>query len=130
GDSEEAERFYTQAISFDSMLSRAYLGRANTRIKTGNLLSAISDYEQYLVLDPVSSQRSNIEQLISLIRTEAAAEETRKIMAAEEERRLTEERQRLLETVSASLQSVADASQGISSGAEGVELYEGAFELE
>ena len=130
GNTDEAERFYSQAIGFNSSFPGAYLGRANTRIKAGNLQNAISDYEQYLRLDPASSQRANIERLISLIRTEAAAEETRKVLAAEEERRLTEERARLLETVSASLQSAADLSQGISTGAENVEHYNGEFVLE
>jgi tetratricopeptide (TPR) repeat protein len=130
GNTEEAERFYTQAIGFDSVFSKAYLGRANTRLKAGNLQNAVSDYEQYLTLEPLSSQRANIESLISLIRAEFAAEEVRRRLAAEEERRIAEERQRLLDSVSASLHSAADLSQSISSGAESVENYEGEFELE
>jgi len=130
GNIQEAERFYTQAIGFDSVFSRAYLGRANTRIQAGNLQNAITDYEQYLTLEPLSSQRSNIEQLINVVRTEFAAQEMRRMMAAEEERRLAEERQRLLDSVSASLQSAADLSQGISTGAESVKQYEGEFELD
>jgi tetratricopeptide (TPR) repeat protein len=125
-----AEQFYTQAISFNSVLSNAYLGRANTRIKAGELQNAITDYENYLKLEPRCSQRDNIERLISLIRNEFAAEEMRRIIAEEEQRRLAEERQRLLDAVSASLQSAADASQGISFGAESVKQYEGEFELE
>jgi tetratricopeptide (TPR) repeat protein len=130
GNNEEAERFYTQAISLDSIYSNAYLGRANTRVKSGNLQNAITDYEQYLTLEPLSGQRTNIEQLISLIRVEASAEETRRIFAQEEERRIAEERQKLLDSVSASLQSAADLSQGMSIGAESVESYDGEFELE
>jgi len=130
GNTDEAERFYTQAIGFDSVFSKAYLGRANTRLKAGNLNNAVSDYEQYLMLEPLSSQRANIENLVSLIKTEFAAEEVRKKLAEEEGRRIAEERQKLLESVSASLQSAADSSKGISSGAESVENYEGEFELE
>jgi len=130
GNNEEAERYYTQAIGFDSVFSYAYLGRANTRIKTGNLQNAISDYEQYLTLEPRSSQRANIERLVSLIRSEIVAAEMRRIIAEEEERRLAEERQRLLDSVSASLQSAADHSRGLSSGAEGIEGYEGEFILD
>jgi len=130
GNTEMAEQFYTQAISFDSVYSRAYLGRANTRIKAGNLRNAITDYEYYLSLEPRSSQKPKIEQLVTMIRTEFAAEERRRILAEEEERRLAEERQRILESVSTSLSSVADHSQGISSGAESIEGYEGEFELE
>ena len=130
GNIDTAEQYYTQAIGFDSSYSNAYLGRANSRIKIGNLKNAISDYEQYLKLDPYSSQRGKIEQLINLIKTEAAAAEMKRLMAEEEARRLAEERQRLLDSVSASLQSVVDSSKGISSGTESVENYDGEFELE
>ena len=130
GINDMAEQYYTQAIGFDSGFPNAYLGRANTRVKVGNTQNALLDYEQYLRLDPRSTQRSNIEQLINLIRTEAATAELRRLMAEEEERRLAEERQKLLDTVSASLQSVADSSRGISSGTESVEHYEGEFVLD
>jgi tetratricopeptide (TPR) repeat protein len=130
GNTEMAEQYYSQAIGFNSAFPNAYLGRANTRIMAGNLQNAISDYEQYLRLEPRSSQRANIEQLVAIIRAEAAAEERRRIVAEEEARRVAEERQRLLDSVSASLQSAAGHSQGISTGAEGVELYEGEFELD
>lgn len=130
GNTEEAERYYTQAIGFDSVFSAAYLGRANTRVKAGNLQSAIIDYEQYLTLEPRSVQRANIENLMALIRAEFAANEMRRQMAEEEERRLALERQALLDAVSASLQSAADASKSISAGAEGVEGYESEFILE
>jgi len=130
GNIDTAEQYYTQAIGFDSRYPNAYLGRANTRIKTGNLKNAISDYEQYLKLDPSSSQRNKIEQLVNLIQTEAAAAEMKRIMAEEEARRVAEEKQRLLDSVSASLQSVVDSSKGISSGTESVENYDGEFVLE
>jgi len=130
GNIDTAEQYYTQAIGFDSGYPNAYLGRANTRIKTGNLKNAVSDYQQYLKLDPRSSQRAKIEQLVNLIQTEAAEAEMKRLMAEEEARRIAEERQRLLDSVSASLQSVVDSSKGISSGAESVENYDGEFVLE
>jgi tetratricopeptide (TPR) repeat protein len=119
GNLNDAEQFYTQAIGFNPSFPSAYLGRANTRIRAGNLQNAITDYEQYLRLEPNSSRRTNIEQLVSLIQTESMAEEMRRM-----------ERQRLLDGVAASLQAVAETSQGISAGAEGVEHYEGEFVLE
>jgi Tfp pilus assembly protein PilF len=130
GNLAEAERYFTEAINFDSVYSRAYLGRANARTKAANLQNAVSDYEHYLTLSPRSSQRANIEQLINLIRAEMAAAEMRRMMAEEEERRLAEERQKLLDMVSASLQSAADYSRGLSSGAEGIEGYDGEFVLD
>ena len=130
GNIEEAERYFTQAIGYDSVFSYAYLGRANVRIKAGKLENAVSDYEQYLTLNPRSSQRQNIERLIVIINNEIAAAEMQRILVEEEERRVAEERQKLLESVSASLQSAADQSRGMSSGAEGIEGYEGEFVLD
>ena len=130
GNHNMAEDYYSQAIGHDSVFSRAYLARANTRIVSGNLRSAIADYEHYLVLEPRSTQRGNIERLVNIIQNEFANEEMRRIIAEEEARRVAEERQKLLDTVFASLQSVAESSQGISFGAESVEGYEGVFELE
>jgi tetratricopeptide (TPR) repeat protein len=137
GNTEYAEQFYTEALNADPVYASAYLGRANTRVKTGSLKEAIVDYELYLSLEPRSSRRGNIERLIALIREEFAAEERRKLLAEEAEReeaerqqRLLAERQRLLDEVSASLQSSAEDSQGLSTGVEDVEGYEGEFELE
>jgi len=130
GNNELAEQFYTQAINFNSIYSSAYLGRGNTRVKTGQFMNAVGDYEQYLTLEPRSAQRDNIQKMVSLIRAEAAAEEMKRAIALEEQRRLEQERQRLLDSVSASLQSLGDSSLGISSGAESVENYDGEFELE
>ena len=130
GNNEIAEQYYSQAIGYNATFSKAYLGRANTRVKAGNLKNAISDYEQYLALEPRSAQKPKIEQLIALIKSEFAAEERRKIIAEEEARRLAEERQKLLDSVSASLHSAADLSKSLSSGSESVEQYDGQFELE
>jgi tetratricopeptide (TPR) repeat protein len=130
GNMEEAESFYTRALEADLGYASAYLGRANTRIKSGSLKAAITDYEQYLVLQPRSPQRTDIERLIGFIRAELAEAERQRLLAEEAARAEAERKQRLLDEVSASLQSAAGASQGLSSGAEDVEGYEGEFELE
>ena len=130
GNTQDAEQFYTQAVEYDPSYSPAYLGRANTRIKAGDLRNAIDDYEQYLSLEPLSTQRPKIEELVSVVRSEFAAEERRRLLAEEEERIRAEERRRLMDEISASLQAAADSSQGLSTGAENVEGYESEFELE
>jgi len=130
GNNDMAEHYYSQAIGFNSAFSKAYLGRANTRIRAGNLRDAVSDYEQYLALEPRSAQKGMIDQLVSLLKSEFAAEERKKMIAEEEARRVAEERQRLLDSVSASLHSAADLSKSLSSGAESVEQYDGQFELD
>ncbi|MDR0642401.1 MAG: tetratricopeptide repeat protein [Treponema sp.] len=148
GNIEYAEEFYSQAISMDSAYGPAYLNRANLRIKKGELAEALPDYELYLSLEPHSVKRPQIEQLCALIRAEFAAEERRRILAAEEAERervraaaeaerqriLAEEaearRQSLLREVSASLQSAAEETRGASAGTENVQAYDGEFEME
>jgi tetratricopeptide (TPR) repeat protein len=147
-----AEQYYTQAIEADPTYASAYLNRGNTRIKNGALQSAIPDYELFLTLEPHSPKRPQIEQLMAYIREEAAAEEQRKIQAAElverqkkqaaeaaERQRIAaenaakeaaERRQRMMEELSASLQSAAGETRGLSAGSEDVLGYEGEFELE
>ncbi|MDR1862489.1 MAG: tetratricopeptide repeat protein, partial [Treponema sp.] len=120
-----ARQYYSQAIDADSAHGSAYLNRANTLIKTGELKEAIADYESYLALEPHSAKRPQIEKLIAFIRDEFAAEERRRIQAEEAARLEAERKQRLLDEVSASLQAAAEESKGLSSGTEDVQGYEG-----
>ena len=117
GNNEDAERYYSQAIESDPSYSAAFLGRANTRIKSGDMLNAISDYEQYITLMPQDVQRSKIEQLVGIIRSEIAVEEMRRQLAEEEEtrrRQEEEERQRLLLELQELMRQVNDlVTEGI-----------------
>jgi len=144
----DAESMYTRAIEANRMYAPAWLGRANARLRQGTLREAVTDYEQYLQLEPRSPQKGTIERLVAYVKAEAAeaerrrlaaeeaarveaAEAERKRLAAEEAARVeAERRQRFLDEVSASLHGAAGTSQGLSSGAENVEGYEGEFELE
>ena len=130
GSVSEAEGMYTQALNADRLFAPAYLGRANARIKQNKLKDAVSDYEQYLLLEPRSPQRQSIERLISYIKTEFAEAERKRLIAEEAARAEAERRQRLLDEISASLHSAAGASQGLSTGADNLEGYDGEFELE
>jgi tetratricopeptide (TPR) repeat protein len=130
GNAAFAEQYYTQAISADPVFASAYLNRANSRIKSGQLTEGLSDYEYYLSLEPNSPKKGLINSLVAFIENEAILEEQRKIAAEAEAKAQAERRQRLLEEVSASLQAAADDAQGLSSGAESVQEYDGEFELE
>ncbi|MDR1429346.1 MAG: tetratricopeptide repeat protein [Spirochaetaceae bacterium] len=130
GESVFAEQFYTQAVQQDPSYAPAWLNRANARIKNGSLADAVSDYEQYLVLEPRSPKRASIESLMSLIRNEFRTEEERRLAAEREAAEAAGRRQRLLEEVAASLQAAAEESRGLSAGSESVLDYEGEFELE
>ena len=130
GAAGEAEQMYTQALEANRAYAPAWLGRANARLKRNALQEAVADYEQYLILEPRSSQRSAIERLINYIKAEAFEAERQRLVAEEVARLEAERRQRLLDEVSASLHGAAGASQGLSSGVEDIEGYEGEFELE
>jgi tetratricopeptide (TPR) repeat protein len=130
GSIAEAEMLYTQALNADMVYALAYLGRANAKMKRNALMEAVSDYEQYLLLDPRAPQRRSIERLIFQIKSEYAEAERKRLVAEEVARLEAERKQRLLDEVSASLQGAAGASKGLSTGTEDIEGYEGEFELE
>jgi tetratricopeptide (TPR) repeat protein len=130
GNFDYAQQYYTRALAEDSAYSSACLGRANTRLKTGALRDAVADYELYLAMEPRSPQRARIEQMVSFVNSEFAAEERRRLLAEETAREEAARRQRLFDDLAASLQSAAGDSQGLSTGAENVENYDGEFELD
>ncbi|GHT63501.1 hypothetical protein FACS1894110_01450 [Spirochaetia bacterium] len=87
GSAVFAEQYYTQAIEADPGYASAYLNRGNTRIKAGSLNTAMPDYELFLILEPNSPKRPQIEQLMAFIREESTAEDRRKEEAAEQAER-------------------------------------------
>ena len=159
GDFTLARQYYTQAITEDSSYASAYLNRANSLVKSGELNDALSDYEEYLSLEPGSAKREQVVKIMAFIREEFAAAERRRIMAeeaakaaelarlraeeaakaeaelarirAEEAARAeADRRKRLLQEVTESLQAAAEDSKGLSAGTEDVQDYDGEFELE
>jgi tetratricopeptide (TPR) repeat protein len=137
GNYAQAIRFYTESIDANPSYASAWLNRANARLQDGAQQEAIADYRYYLTLEPRSSKRPQIEQLIAFIAQEAViaeqhriAEEERARVEAERVRLEAERRQRLMEEVSASLQADAGETRGLSAGSEGLLDYEGEFVLE
>ena len=130
GNFSAAESSYSRALAADTGYSPAYLGRANTRIRTGALSDAVTDYQAYLSLEPGSAKRPEIERMVTYIRSEFAAEQRRKLLAEEAAREEAERKQRLLDDVASSLQSAGGDSQGLSTGADTVEGYDNDFELQ
>jgi len=159
GAYDSANQYYTRAIEEDPSHASAYLNRANTFVRTGELRSAIQDYEQYLSLDPASAKREQVVKLIAFIREEFAADERRRIMAeeaakaaelarirAEESAKAeaelarvraeaaakaeAERKRQLLQQVTESLQAAAEDSKGLSAGTEDVQDYNNEFELQ
>jgi len=159
GSYDLAGQSYTQAIKEDASYASAYLNRANSLVRSGDLGSAIQDYQQYLSLDPGSPQREQVLKLIAFIQDEFAANERRRVMAeeaakaaelsrikaeeaakaqaeldrirAEEAAKAEADRKRqLLQEVTDSLQAAAEDSKGLSAGSEDVQDYNGEFELQ
>ena len=130
GDTVMARRFYTQAIDFDPSYASAYLNRANTLVKSGELLDAITDYEAFLSREPLSPKRNDITRLIAFIQEEYASAELRRLMEEEAIRAEQERRRRLLEEVSGSLQAAAEEAKALSAGSEDMQDFDSEFELD
>jgi tetratricopeptide (TPR) repeat protein len=122
--------YYSQAIDTNPAYAAAYLNRANSLVKSGELAKALTDYEEYLSREPRSPKREQIVRLTTFIREEFAAAERRRIMAEEAARAEAERKRRLLEEITESLQAAAGDSKGLSAGAEDVHDYDSEFEME
>ncbi|MEM5947999.1 tetratricopeptide repeat protein [Spirochaetia bacterium 38H-sp] len=129
GTPDTAELMYSEAVGLKTTYSNPYLNRANMRVKLGKYQDAIDDYTMYLRLEPDTSQRANIEKMISLLSQKIIEEQRQK---EEEERRRKEEEARqkaLLDSVLKSLDSAAEETQDIDAGTEGVQDYSEELEL-
>jgi len=130
GDTAMARRFYTQAIEANPSFASAYLNRANSLVKSGELRESLDDYEAFLLLEPSSPKRNEVTRLMAFIREEFASAERRRLMEEEAARIEQERRRRLLEEVTDSLNAAAEEARSLSAGTEDVQDYTGEFILE
>ena len=79
----------------DPSFASPVLNRANSRLSLGEYESALADYKQYLVLDPASSQRREVESMIMALQNEIAYQEQEQERIAAEEERIRAENERL-----------------------------------
>lgn len=148
----ESEAMYSNAIQHNASYAKAWLNRANARVKLSKYALAIDDYTHYLYLDPATWQRDAILQMtqalkdaLELEKAAIAHAEAARIVAeaeqkAQEERIVAEQKaqeerlaaeqkaqeeryQKLLDSINASLQSV-DGASIFSAGSESVFEYE------
>jgi tetratricopeptide (TPR) repeat protein len=88
----EAERMYSRSIEADSAYAPAYVNRANSRVKLERFADAVGDYTVYLMLNPASPEKDDIQRLVALLTGEIKAREDEAKraelarIAAEEER--------------------------------------------
>jgi tetratricopeptide (TPR) repeat protein len=111
GDNMLAEEMYTKSIAQRDRFAEPYLNRANARLNLKNYQGALSDYVVYLKLKPHSSQRSQVEKMIELLR--GFLDERDRI----EKDRLAKEKA-LMDEVLNALKNASEDAQNISTGSE------------
>jgi tetratricopeptide (TPR) repeat protein len=124
GEATLAAEMYTKALQENPKLASAYLNRGNSRLKLSEFEAALRDYTLYLTLDPLSDQRSRVEQMIQLLKNMLAEEERKR---EEEERRRKEEEKRqqaLLDEIMNTLSTASEEAQSLSADSEDVEEFE------
>ena len=130
GNFELARQYYSMAIENDPSYGPAYLNRANTQVRIGDMTGALADYEIYFLLEGDSQKREQVTRLMAFIREEIAAIERLRIAAEEAARAEAERRRQLLEQISESLHAAAGDGRSLSAGFEDIQDYDSEFQLE
>ena len=102
-----AEEMFTSSININSQFAESYLDRANARIELEEYNNALSDYEIYLVINPFTKQRVQIEAIIEALK--GFKEE-----AARLENEQLENEKALLNDVLNSLKNASDDAKNLS----------------
>ena len=94
-DYATAEEMFSLASVADPAYAAPVLNRANARLSQDKLQGALEDYQRYLVLDPYSSQRTEVEAIIQALQGEMVYREQEKERLVQEEQRMKEEEARI-----------------------------------
>ena len=94
-DYATAEERFSLASVADPAYAAPVLNRANARLSQDKLQGALEDYQRYLVLDPYSSQRAEVEAIIRALQGEMVYREEEKERLVQEEKRMKEEEARI-----------------------------------
>ncbi|MBL8966135.1 MAG: hypothetical protein JNG85_03940, partial [Spirochaetaceae bacterium] len=129
GKNSFAAEMFGEAISIDAQYAPAYLNRANARLALRQYREASEDYGRYLVLDPATTQRTAIEELLRRLGASLAEEDRLKAEAAAQALAAEAARQALLTQVSASLKAAAEETTNLSAGSGQVQGYGDTLEL-
>lgn len=92
---DKAVEFFSYSLAADNNFSSAILNRANSYFKLAKYDDAINDYENFLILEPNTDQKTMIERLIALLKTEIIEQEQEKERIAEENKRIQIEEQKI-----------------------------------
>lgn len=93
-DYKTAEEMYTLASAADPSFASPVLNRANARLSQQKYSDALADYQKYLVLDPATSQRLEVEAIIRALQGEIAFQEQEAERLAQEAERIKAEEER------------------------------------
>ena len=107
-----AEEMYSQAIQANGGFADPYLNRANARLNQEKYAGALNDYTIYLKLEPDTSQRAEIERMISLLKDYL----TQRI---EQERVEKARENALMNEVLNSLRNASEDAQNLTTGSGG-----------
>jgi tetratricopeptide (TPR) repeat protein len=142
---DDALSLYTQISEGQSSFrAGATLNRANCYLSLGDYPSALTDYTDYLALEPSTPQRESIEKMISLLNRKIADEADRVKQAADQaalaearkqeaERQAAEEaarQQALLDEILASLEGASGETQVIGAGSEDIVIGDEESDIE
>ena len=94
---DRAEEMYSYALAANPTFSSALLNRANARMKEQAYEGAILDYNQYIELEPDSTQAESIKRLVSLLSSEMTNKKQEEERLAVENERIRQEQERVAE---------------------------------
>ena len=93
-DFKTAEEMYTLASAADPSFPSPVLNRANARLSQQKYSDALADYQNYLILDPATEQRLEVEAIIRALQGEIAFQEQEAERLAQEAERIKAEEER------------------------------------
>lgn len=92
---DKAEEMYSYALAANPSFGSALLNRANARMKEQSYENAVSDYKQYLEVEPESTQAESIRRLINMLTQEMEAQKAEAERLAVESERIKAEQERV-----------------------------------
>jgi len=123
GELQAAEDMFTQATSVNSIFAQAYLNRANVRVKLEKYEDAIKDYTLYLNLAPAGRYRSQVQQMIALLKDKLHEAEMAQQAAEKQKQEAEARRKELLNSVLNSLDNAKQETTNMSAGNEDIKDY-------
>jgi len=123
GQLQAAEDMFTQAASVNSTFAQAYLNRANVRVKLEKYEDAIKDYTLYLNLAPAGQYRSQVQQMIALLKDKLNEAEMAQQAAEKQKQEAEARRKALLNSVLNSLDNAKQETTNMSAGNEDIKDY-------